>query len=162
MSAFEDFIALELPKRPFTAGDGAAGQVLMRSSNPLAVRELVWGDMVTGGPATLIAGEAISGHTAYIVGEGGKAFIADPTNPLHQFVQGVTISAAAQDAAVQIQSDGMLTHVGWTFTPGGLVYVGLLGQLTQVLPGTAVFQKVVGVALTATTISLNLQPAIFL
>ena len=49
MSAFEDFINLELPKRPFVSTDGASGQVLIRSSNPLAVRELVWAEM-SGGP----------------------------------------------------------------------------------------------------------------
>lgn len=51
MSALEAFVNIELPKRPFVNTDGAAGQVLARSSNPLAVRELVWASM-TGGTVT--------------------------------------------------------------------------------------------------------------
>ncbi|MEO5344212.1 MAG: hypothetical protein H7842_12920 [Gammaproteobacteria bacterium SHHR-1] len=48
MSALEAFVNIELPKRPFVNSDGAAGQVLVRSGNPLAVRELVWADMAGG------------------------------------------------------------------------------------------------------------------
>ncbi len=162
MSGFEDFVTLELPKRPFTATDGAAGQVLVRSSNPLAARELVWADMSTGGTPTVIAGENISGHTAYVISTGGKAYIADPANPTHQFVQGITISAATADNPVQIQRDGILTHNGWFFNAGEVVFLGLNGQITQTLPITAIFQKVLGVAITPTAVSLNIQPAIFL
>lgn len=43
MGAFEDFITLELPKRPFVETDGVAGQVLMRSSDPNKRLQLVWG-----------------------------------------------------------------------------------------------------------------------
>lgn len=42
MSAFNNFIQLELPKRPFTEDDGLEGQVLVRSNNPNKPRELVW------------------------------------------------------------------------------------------------------------------------
>jgi hypothetical protein len=49
MPTFEEFVQIELPKRPFCAGDGLPGQVLVRSSNPQAVRELVWADAAPGG-----------------------------------------------------------------------------------------------------------------
>jgi len=47
--AFSDFVQVELPLRPFVAVDGVAGQTLVRSTNPLAPRELVWVDTSGGG-----------------------------------------------------------------------------------------------------------------
>lgn len=49
MSSFNDFIQLELPKRPFTDSDGADGQILIRSTDPNKPRELIWED-----PSTII------------------------------------------------------------------------------------------------------------
>lgn len=162
MTGFTDFVTLELPKRPFTNSDGAPGQVLVRSSNPLAVRELVWADMATGGPATVVAGEAISGHVPYVFGASGLAFAASCDNPAHQFVAGLTISAAVANDPAQVQNEGVVSHAGWSFVSGAPVFLGLNGTLVQTLPVGAVFSKVVGVALTATTLNINLQPAIFL
>lgn len=48
MPTFEEFVQVELPKRPFCGADGLPGQVLVRSSNPLAVRELTWANMAAG------------------------------------------------------------------------------------------------------------------
>ena len=48
MATFADFVQTELPLRPFVSTDGAAGQTLVRSTNPLAVRELVWADAAAG------------------------------------------------------------------------------------------------------------------
>lgn len=45
---FQDFITTELPLRPFVSTDGLAGQTLVRSTNPLAPREMVWADVGTG------------------------------------------------------------------------------------------------------------------
>ena len=49
MATFNDFVQTELPLRPFVATDGTAGQTLVRSSNPLAPRELIWADGAGGG-----------------------------------------------------------------------------------------------------------------
>ena len=46
---FNDFIQNELPKRPFTSTDGAAGQMLVRSHRHERPRELVWADVPAGG-----------------------------------------------------------------------------------------------------------------
>ena len=45
MSSFNNFIQLELPKRPFTQEDGTEGQILVRSSNAERPRELAWKDI---------------------------------------------------------------------------------------------------------------------
>lgn len=42
MADFNTFVQTELPKRPFVNTDGNAGDVLVRSANTQAVRELAW------------------------------------------------------------------------------------------------------------------------
>ena len=45
MSSFNQFIELELPRRPFVLEDGFANQLLVRSKNENRSRELVWVDI---------------------------------------------------------------------------------------------------------------------
>ena len=82
MATFNDFVQTELPLRPFVAVDGNAGQTLVRSTNPLAPRELVWADAVGGAltrqtilhKVSLIAVNGVAsftldmGHTCMILG----------------------------------------------------------------------------------------------
>lgn len=82
MAGFNDFIQTELPLRPFTVTDGAAGQIPVRSNNPLAVRELVWispqdlGGGSTGSAIQLEVGENLSlGDPVYVAA--GKLYKAD-------------------------------------------------------------------------------------
>lgn len=44
MGAFEDFVTLELPKRPWAESDGQPGQVLARVSDPNKRLGLEWVD----------------------------------------------------------------------------------------------------------------------
>ena len=44
MSAFEDFVFVELPKRPWAESDGQPGQVLARVSDPNKRLGLEWVD----------------------------------------------------------------------------------------------------------------------
>ena len=44
MGAFEDFVTLELPKRPWTEADGQPGQVLARTADPAKRLGLEWVD----------------------------------------------------------------------------------------------------------------------
>jgi len=46
MADFNEFVQLELPRRPFVSIDGAPGQTLIRSNNPHAVRELIWSNLL--------------------------------------------------------------------------------------------------------------------
>ena len=58
-------------------------------------------------------------------------------------------ASTAQDAIGYGQISGIFLKTGWTWTPGGLVYVNASSQLTQTPSANAV-----GVALTATAILL--------
>lgn len=77
-------------------------------------------------------------------------------------VQGVSLAGAAAGAGVNVQTAGLVTNTGWAFTPNQPVFVGLNGALTQSLPVSAVFSRVVGLAVGATRLLVNLQPPVIL
>jgi len=103
----------------------------------------------------------VSGHAAIVLNATGQALPADASDPTHFAVAGVTVGAATAGDNVEVQNSGVLEHSGWTFTAGLPVFLGLAGAITQVLPPSAVFSKVLGVAVSPTRISLDFQPAIF-
>lgn len=114
------------------------------------------------GGATLITVGAspISGHAAVALGADGLLIYADCTNPAHLgAVLGVVANAyGAGDPAV-VQTSFDLSHSGWAFTPGP-VFAGVGGAIVQTLPPGAVFAQVLGYALSATRIHIDVQPPI--
>ena len=116
------------------------------------------GSSISSYPAAV----AVGGHVAVVLDSDGKAIPADAATAAHRAVTGITLGAAVQDAAVEVTAAGLIEHVGWTFTPGLPVFLGLAGALTQTLPPSAVFSKVLGMAVTPARISVDFQPAIFI
>lgn len=116
-----------------------------------------------GGATLVTVGAApISGHTAVALGADGLLIYADCTNPSHLgAVLGVVANAygAGEPAVVQTSFD--LSHAGWAFTPGP-VFAGAGGAIVQTLPPGAVFAQVLGYALSATRIHIDVQPPIAL
>lgn len=114
-----------------------------------------------GGATTVTVGAApISGHTAVALDSGGLLIYADCTNPAHLgAVLGVVANAyGAGDSAV-VQTSFDISHAGWAFTPGP-VFAGAGGAIVQTLPPGAVFAQVLGYALSATRIHIDVQPPI--
>jgi len=114
-----------------------------------------------GGATTVMVGAApISGHTAVALDSGGLLIYADCTNLAHLgAVLGVVANAySAGDSAV-VQTSFDLSHSGWAFTPGP-VFAGAGGAIVQSLPPGAVFAQVLGYALSATRIHIDVQPPI--
>lgn len=163
MTGFTDFVTTELPKRPYTEGDGLPGQIMVRSSNPLAVRQMVWADAPAGTSSTkYIASEVLSGHTAVVLNPDGTVRAATSDALGDRFVLGITLNAASIGGEVDVISRGLIEHLGWTFVASGIVVLGLAGLVTQAVPVTAKFLKPLGVALSATKVSIDLQPAIII
>ena len=156
---FDDFIQTELPKRPFTEGDGTAGQVLVRSSRPERPRELEWADLpgVEAG-LQLVAHTGVSGHRAVMATPLGAAH-ADPANA--GAVVGISKNAAAAGDLVGIATQGTLTEPTWTWTPGQPVFFIADGLLTQTVPTTVAVMPI-GTALTPTSIFINPLHAVYL
>lgn len=114
-----------------------------------------------GGATTVMVGAApISGHTAVALDSGGLLIYADCTNLAHLgAVLGVVANAyGAGDSAV-VQTSFDISHAGWAFTPGP-IFAGAGGALVQALPPGALFAQVLGYALSATRIHIDVQPPI--
>ena len=104
--------------------------------------------------------DAISGHSAVACGPDGLLIPADCTTSTHLgAVLGLVADAYSPGEDAVVQTGFVLEHAGWSWTPGP-VFVGLAGQLTQALPPAAIFSQVVGHALSATRVLVDLQPPI--
>jgi hypothetical protein len=117
-----------------------------------------------GGTVTNYVGAiALGGHMAVTLDSVGAMTVADCTQAAHAHgVVGITLGASAQGFEAPVIKTGSLEHLGWSFLADKPVYLGLAGQIVQVLPATALFVKVLGLAVTATRITVDFQPAIFL
>lgn len=104
----------------------------------------------------------LSGHVAITLDTLGKAIVADcSVAKCANAVMGITEGASLLGANTVVFNAGSLEHAGWSFTPDMPVFLGLAGAITQVLPAQAEFTQVLGMAVTATRISIHIQSAIF-
>jgi hypothetical protein len=112
---------------------------------------------------TRTADGALGGHRIVRSTGAGTAGYASADNPLHgDDTLGMTTGAAGDGAAVTIQTGDSIAMDGWAWTPGEPVFLGLDGQPTQQVnyEGFA-FVQAIGFASDATTLVLQLQPAIY-
>lgn len=102
----------------------------------------------------------ISGHSVVACNAAGELIYADCTQASHiGAVLGVVHQAYAPGDHAEVKTSFPMEHAGWTWAPGP-VYVGTAGQLVQSLPMGALFCQVVGHALSATRVLIDLQPPI--
>lgn len=108
-----------------------------------------------------IANSNISGHKAVMYDSAGQVQVADSTilSNMNRVI-GITTGAVVTGATATIQGSGSIDHAGWSFTPNAPVFLGLSGTLTQSLPPGTLFVLPIGVATSATRLSINIQSAI--
>lgn len=187
MSDFEDFVYLELPKRPVmirgaeASGDpnsSALSKVInapdgtyylqLEDSSLWVKKPTIW-EQITAGAAgsderyvSRIAGHDISGHMALRLDSDGEFIYCDSSNVAHaNTLIGVSTGAATTGASCQAQRFGLLTEPTWTWTPGNSVFVGTAGVLTQTAP-TSGFVCEVGYAVSATILYIDPKPSFIL
>jgi hypothetical protein len=109
---------------------------------------------------TYVAGATINGHRVVVTDASGLAIHADPTDAAHaNAATKIALGAAMTGEDVQVQLVGRITEPSWNWTPGGTIYVGAEGVLTQVVPADpSVYSKPVAVAETATRILIVQEP----
>lgn len=111
---------------------------------------------------TKVAGENLSGHRAVCVKSDGKVYYADSSDIATKGVLGVTQNAVSANENVNVMTYGQLSNVGgWTFTAGNPVFVTSNGQISSTVSGTA-YVCAVGLAISADTINIEVQPIIIL
>ncbi|WP_270175219.1 hypothetical protein [Diaphorobacter sp. ED-3] len=146
--------------------DDSVLQEVVESVEILAVAEQgpqgIQGVPGPAGGATLIPVGAtpLSGHSAVALGGDGKLQPADCTLAAHRgAVLGVVANAYAAGADAVVSNNIPLEHAGWTWAVGP-VFLGAAGVLTQALPVGAKFSQVVGHAVSATRVLIDVQPPI--
>ena len=108
---------------------------------------------------TLTAGADISGHTPVYCIDGVVFPVSyDQIGHINRCI-GITTGAALTGQDIIINPGGELTGYSG-LTPNEPVYVGLNGVLTQTPPATGFIQQV-GIALTTTSLNVQIQPAIW-
>lgn len=106
---------------------------------------------------------ALSGHQVIALDLSGLAIYATSDDVSLAFrVVGISTGAASSGASITVQDKDVMTHGGWSWTPGQLIYLGLNGVLTNTVPVSATFILVMGKALSATSILVGIQPPIAL
>lgn len=104
------------------------------------------------------AGEVISALRA-VYELDGSVFYLDPEDSGHvDLLLGIAITSAPSGQLLNVQRAGVLDDLSWRWAPGP-VWLGPLGSLTQ-SPPTAGYDLLIGSAVSATRINLNLQDPI--
>lgn len=138
---------------------------VVRSPKTRTLKRIQRGDPGLPGASSQVisypAGAALGGHRAVVI-ESGTAVYADKDTPLHRAsVIGITQGAASMGVQVAIQTYGELTEPSWTWTPKQPIFLAANGLLTQTVP-TSGFQLILGFAISATTIFIDIKQAIIL
>lgn len=107
-----------------------------------------------------VAGETISALVAAYEVD-GSVYALDYRDAVHaDLLVGITLSAATTGEVVNLQSSGPLDDSSWSWVLGP-VWVGIDGRLTQAPPDDGI-DLLIGSAVSATRIALNLQRPIYL
>lgn len=76
-------------------------------------------------------------------------------------IRGLTIFAAGADGEkIRVREFGDAEFSGWSFTPGGFIYLGIAGAITQTPPATGYLQPL-GYAISATRIHIRIGRPVF-
>jgi hypothetical protein len=115
-----------------------------------------------GGIVTLTAAVAIGGQRVVTTDGSGSAIYADNGTLAHaNNVVGLSLGAAAIAGSLDVQTGGAVEDPSFAFTPGAVLWLGANGMIATAPPGTG-FSLVVGYAMTATKIFLNIGTPIIL
>jgi len=138
------------------------------SVDSTAVVEVVTGLQGPPGPAgadggadvTYTAGENLSAYRA-VRSDGANVVICDGAAGADcDDCIGLTTQAVVSGADVTVRSQGSITEGTWNWNTGP-VFIGANGVLTQSVAGLA-FVQPIGVAVTATSIAININRGIIL
>lgn len=107
-----------------------------------------------------MAGIAISALVAVFEDLSGAVWPADPNVESDVLaLLGVTVSAASAGQPINVQRMGHIDDSSWQWLPKGRIFLDQEGRLTQRVPESG-YDVLIGVALSATRILLNIQDPI--
>ena len=108
----------------------------------------------------VVAAEVIGGHRAVLA----SGLYAKSNGTFAQALcVGISSGAAAIGENIEVQPNGkIIDMVGWSWSVGGLIYLGSAGTLRQSVPSAGEWYVVLGVALSATAMVINIQNPVLL
>lgn len=115
-----------------------------------------------GSALTRTAATTLSGHRMVYAVDSASVATASAGDLAH-FSQalGLTLGAATAGSDINIQRSGQVAYEGWSFTPGP-VLLGLDGALVQTLAPGSLYSLIIGFAVDATTLYLDIGSPIIL
>lgn len=108
----------------------------------------------------VVAAEVIGGHRAVLA----SGLYATSTGTFAQALcVGLSSGAVGVGEDIAVQPNGRIVDMGgWSWSVGGLIYLGSGGGLTQTVPSAGQWYVVLGVALSATAMVINIQNPVLL
>lgn len=106
------------------------------------------------------AGETLSALRAVYELDGVVRYLDSQDAEHIDLLLGISLTAADIDQPLNVQRSGVIEDGGWTWKLGR-VWLGIAGALTQTPPVDG-FDVLIGAAVSATRITLNIQDPIFL
>ena len=125
----------------------------------------VWQPVDLGGAAVdpqYTAAASLSGHHAVTLNDAGQLIYADClTNSHAGSVLGLTTGAISSGASGPVRVSGALAEPSWTWSPRAPLFLRETGSIAQT-PPAAGFVLIVGWAMSATTVFIDIKQAVFL
>lgn len=109
---------------------------------------------------TLMAAETINQFQAVAVHTDGLAYRADSSNLADSDrVIGIAATSATVGNSITVQQIGSMNNLGWSWTPGQSVYLGLTGALVT-SPNIGLFELPMGTTISATELEVQIGSSI--
>ena len=163
ISVAKDRYALDRADGPISAN----GQRIVGSADAVDPTDLVTlqqaQDLANGATAiTKLSASAISGSRVVRYVDADHVGIASADTLTHSAsIAGVSsTSTASAESDITIVRSGEVEDSGWSWTPGAPVFLGLNGALTQTHSPSWAFSLIVGMAISATRIVVDLRDPI--
>lgn len=111
---------------------------------------------------TKIAAQALGGgRIVKLLSSGQVDYASNSAMGDAMAVFGLTLGATSAGGNVNVQKHGDVVDGAFAFSPG-IVYLGTSGIMTQTYPSAGAFVLIVGEALSATRLFVNIREPIFL
>jgi hypothetical protein len=121
------------------------------------------GGVSSSGDLVKPAAIALSGHKVVYISSAGANYASSRDIATRGLAVGITVGASALGGNSTIRTNGEIIEPSWAWTPAQPVFLGQDGALSQSGPAPPdLFSQIVGIAISATSIYVNIQPPIVL
>jgi len=104
-------------------------------------------------------GSNIGGHkVVYLNNDKIEYASNDNVNCLNKVI-GLSIQAGNADTSIKVKRDGIIELTNWGLIPNSIYYLGLNGEITNIIPNTGIYQ-IIGIAKNSNQLEIKINVAI--